>query len=324
MIQEDSLDIDSHFNTIPFQAGEDSLNYHFSPLAFIESKDSLNYQSDPSAFLPITKELKDPCFTFSFQTSRDSLNAASQLQKYPVQEIKKPLTRFFVEKGTSKINEIKLTTTQQLPIWIHLSLLFWLVVVVFTRQSYTFRLTQIFTATFNQKQAKQIQREGNILKQGYPVLLMLLYVFTISLFAFQAINFQVPNAYNFSMGQVFLILFGVIVLFYLGKFISIWFLGLLFETRQISYHYLLDHYLFYISEGIILFPLLVLYIYSGMQFFIYASAAVLIILWAFRLLRAIINGLDCTNFSRSYLFLYLCSLELLPIFLLYKLSLQFI
>jgi len=254
----------------------------------------------------------------------DSINVITQAKVVSSVETKDSLARFFVEKGEVQIIETKRLEKNVVPLWMHLSLLLWVIVIVFARQSYTMRLRQIFVATINPKQVKQLQREGNILNQGFPVILLFLFVFTITLFAFITINQYFLNSFYFSSGEGFLILFGVVSFYHLLKFTAIWFSGALFETQRVSIRYLLDHFLFHISEGILLFPLLILFVYSGMLLFLYIALTVLLLLWVYRLQRAIIIGLACTNFSRSYLFLYLCTLEVLPIFLLYKLSGQFI
>lgn len=237
---------------------------------------------------------------------------------------KESVGRFFIEKGKVEIKENKREENIATSNWIHFSLLFWVIVLVFARQSFSIRLRQIVVATINTKQVKQLQREGNLLKQGYPVLLMLLYAFSISLFAFIYINQKLPNSFYFSQSEGFFLLFGIVISFHFLKFLIIWIFGILFETLDLTVRYLIDHYIFYISEGLILFPFLILFIYSGLIVFLYAAMAMLIILWLFRLQRAIVIGIGGINFSRSYLFLYLCTLEVLPILMLYKLSLQFI
>lgn len=254
---------------------------------------------------------------------KDSLNTVFLAQDSSLQKNSDSLSRFFTETGKVEIIETKRLENDAVPLWIHLSFFFWIVIIIFARQSYTFRLRQIFAATFKPKQVKQLQREGNLLKQSFPILLLLLFAFVVSLFIFLVINQQYPESFYFSLGEGFLLLYGAVVLFHLIKFIIIKFTGILFETRSISTHYLLDHFLFYISEGIILFPLVILFVYSGMLLFLYIAVIVFVILWIFRLQRAISIGLGCTNYSSSYLFLYLCTLEVMPIVLLYKVSVQF-
>ncbi|MCD6089923.1 MAG: DUF4271 domain-containing protein [Bacteroidales bacterium] len=254
----------------------------------------------------------------------DSLNIIAGSEGFSLQKNKDSLSRFFVEKGKVQINEIKRVENELIPLWIHLSLLFWVFIVVFIRQSYAFRMRQIIIATLKPQQVKQLLREGALLRQGFPVILLLLYYFTISLFAFLVLGSQYPKSFYFSFGEGFLLLFVAVFLYHALKYVIIWILGFLFETQDISFRYLLDHYLFHISEGLVLFPLLILFIYSGLPLFLYVALIVLLALWFFRLQRAIVIGLACTKFSPSYLFLYLCTLEVVPFVLLYKLGLQFI
>lgn len=255
---------------------------------------------------------------------KDSLNTVSLPEGFFLQKNSDSLFRFFSETGKVEIVETFHLENEPIPLWVHLSLFFWIFIVIFVRQSYMLRLRQIFAATLKPKHVKYLQREGNLLKQSFPALLLLLYAFVVSLFAFLAVNQYYPSSFYFSLGEGFLLLYGAVVLYHLLKFTAIKFLGTLFDTRAISTFYLLDHFLFHISEGLVLFPLVILFIYSELQLFLYIAIIVLIALWIYRLLRAISIGLGCINYSRSYLFLYLCTLEVLPVFLLYKLSLQFV
>ncbi len=255
---------------------------------------------------------------------QDSLNTVLLKKEFPLKESKDSLSRFFTETGKVEIVETKRLKNENVPLWMHLSFSFWFVIIIFARQSYTFRLRQIFSATFKPKQVKLLQREGNLLKQSFPILLLLLFAFVISSFVFLIINQQNSNSFYFSLGEGFILLYGFVVLFHLLKFVLIKFLGILFETQLLSKLYLLDHFLFYISEGIVLFPVLILFVYSGLHIFLYLAVILLVVLWLFRLKRAFVLGLGCTNYSSHYLFLYLCTLEVMPIILIYKLSFQFL
>jgi hypothetical protein len=229
-----------------------------------------------------------------------------------------PIGRLFIEKGQTKIKEVARPETFSTPIWVHLSILFWVLAVVFTKKSYFLRLQHILRNAFDLKHIKQIQREGSLLFQGFPLLLMFLNIFNLSFFAFTLLNDYVPGTISPTYFKGFLLVYGLIFLFQLGKILTIWFSGLLFKTSAVSSRYILDHYVFYITEGILLFPLLILYQYSGINLFLFSALVLLTALWLYRLLRSVIIGLGCTNFSPSYLFLYLCTLEVFPFLLLYK------
>ncbi|MBN2237197.1 MAG: DUF4271 domain-containing protein, partial [Bacteroidales bacterium] len=197
-------------------------------------------------------------------------------------------------------------------------------VVVFARQFYTLRLEQIFKSILSSSHVKQLHREGNLVKHGYPIILLFMFSFSLALFMFQLLRELYPHSFYFSVGQGFLLVLGATVAYFIGKFLTIWYLGVLFQTKQDTYRYLTDQFLFQISASFVLLPLLILYIYSGYQFFVLVAIIVLSLLWIYRLQRAFVIGLACTNFSRSYLFLYLCTLEVLPLLILFKLGFQFV
>lgn len=253
---------------------------------------------------------KDPIFD-----AVDSLHIEGQFIQ---RNFEVPIGRLFIEKGQTKINEIARPETFSTPIWVHLSILFWVLAVVFTKKSYFLRLQHILRNAFDLKHFKQIQREGSLLFQGFPLLLMFLNIFNLSFFAFMLLNDYAPGTISPTYFKGFLLVYGLIFLFQLGKILTIWFSGFLFKTSAVSSRYILDHYVFYITQGILLFPFLILFQYSGINLFLFSALVLLTVLWLYRLLRSVIIGLGCTNFSPSYLFLYLCTLEVFPFLLLYK------
>ncbi len=254
---------------------------------------------------------------------QDSLNTDFLSTDHNLRKTKDSLSNFFTSKGAAKINEVKLSHAKETPLWLHSSLFFWVIILILARHFYWAQLQQIFRVTLHLKSNKA-QRESNRQNQGFPLLLLILYYFSLAVFVFLMINTYFPNTFYFSLGSGFLILLSILISLYLIKFIVIWFLGILFETKSVSQAYLSDYYLFQVSEGILLFPLLILFVYSELQIFLYLVVLLHVSLWIYRLFRAIIIGLGCTNFSRSYLFLYLCTLEVVPFIFLYKLMSQFI
>lgn len=75
---------------------------------------------------------------------KDSLNTVFLAQDSSLQKNSDSLSRFFTETGKVEIIETKRLENDAVPLWIHLSFFFWIVIIIFARQSYTFRLRQIF------------------------------------------------------------------------------------------------------------------------------------------------------------------------------------
>jgi len=100
----------------------------------------------------------------------------------------------------------------------------------------------------------------------------------------------------------------------LEKFISV-----IFNTNNTFSIYFTDHLFTLGVSSMLQTPFIILFVYSQQEIFIWISLSILILLWLFRLLRGLVIGFRQTNFSKSYIFLYLCSLEILPIIIVIKL-----
>jgi hypothetical protein len=109
----------------------------------------------------------------------------------------------------------------------------------------------------------------------------------------------------------------LIVLFILKLSVS-FAIAHIFHSLKAFKAYFTDH-LFIMGVGSIfqLFFLLI-YLYSQITFFLHLSLTILSIFIVLRIIRSSIIGLRLTNFSIYYLFLYLCSFEILPVIWIYK------
>lgn len=127
-----------------------------------------------------------------------------------------------------------------------------------------------------------------------------------------------PLYLSMQLDLLFLVFSGIVLLLFLFKKMLELFISFVFSTLDTFVAYLLDH-LFLLGVGsIIQLILLVLYTYSQIKLILWISIGFLFIFFIFRLIRSFIIGFRLTSFSKSYLFLYLCSLEILPLIWIYK------
>ncbi|NOR87292.1 MAG: DUF4271 domain-containing protein [Bacteroidales bacterium] len=117
----------------------------------------------------------------------------------------------------------------------------------------------------------------------------------------------------FALGIVFLFIFKSL----LEKLISI-----IFNTLKTFHSYFSDHLYILGVSSFIQSLLLIIYFYSRIDIFLWASLFILITFWVFRLIRGFVIGFLQTEFSKSFIILYLCSLEILPILLALKLLIE--
>lgn len=122
--------------------------------------------------------------------------------------------------------------------------------------------------------------------------------------------------------DLLMILGGVLFLF-LVKFLIHYFLGFVFKAQDLTEQYLEELYLKYKLFGVLLFPLVLLLLFSnkfaGIAVFLGVSTYVA--LWITMIFFALKLGLMSKSLPKYYPFLYICTLEILPLALVGKIFL---
>jgi len=95
-------------------------------------------------------------------------------------------------------------------------------------------------------------------------------------------------------------------------------LGIVFKTKETTYNYLLNLMIFAIITGPVILFFLVFIVYLKTPAILYLCLAIIILLFIFRFIRGFLIGMALTRFSYLLLFVYLCSLEILPLLVLLK------
>jgi len=187
------------------------------------------------------------------------------------------------------------------------------------------RLTQIIKGFYINRYANQLAREEIALGNRVSVFLGILFVFTITLFII-----QVNQYYGFITANTF-ILFLIIglslVIVYSIKFICIKLLGFVFKMTKEASEYSMSIFLFVNALGLFMFPVVICLEFvkqSSPLFFIYIGIGIILVFLFMRLIRGLIIGLNSHGVSKFYLFLYLCTLEILPFVIAVKLFMSII
>ena len=211
------------------------------------------------------------------------------------------------------------------PDWLLGVLLFCFIILAWVQVFYSRRLRQIMLAPFSKRFLNQLIRDGNLFSEQISFAMSIIYLITLSIFLYE-INefFLVKNATSPIQG---LPLFGLILILMLGFWILkvgvIRFLSLIFRTRQTSRDYLLNILIFNIMTGFFFLPILVMAIYLKYVIFLWICLVIFGLFLLFRLIRGFLIGISITKFSYLFLFVYLCSLEMLPLIVLLKVILNY-
>lgn len=184
--------------------------------------------------------------------------------------------------------------------------------------SYLHLVKNAFTANFG---------EGGKMDDGlgvdfYSVLMNGLFVFNLAFVLYQVdiyYNIQLINLSGLPLLAFYAL---AVVVVYGVKLLVYYFNGYVFNADSLMQYYTNYLYQNFRSLGLILFPVNVLISYADVQYGMYAVYfffGVFAVFWLLRLVHGMLLGMQA-NVSLAYLFLYLCTLEILPVLVLVKLG----
>jgi len=86
-----------------------------------------------------------------------------------------------------------------------------------------------------------------------------------------------------------------------------------FKNTETAKEYIQNILIYNLVLGILLLPLLLLIVYTYHELFLYIAGGLVLIMIFLRFMRGVAIGLSDPKFSLFHLFLYLCTLEILPL-----------
>jgi hypothetical protein len=206
------------------------------------------------------------------------------------------------------------------PDWILALILSAFILLAWTNFFYFNRLKQMILAPFSKRFLSQLIREGNLFTERNTLVLGVIYLFSFSLLLYQ-VNAMILGITigNLPGTLVFLLITGALIIFWLMKIWLIRFLGSVFRTPSPTYYYQVNLIIFAALQGVVILPMLVCVIYLKSLPLLIICLAISVLLFLFRFMKGFFIGLTLTKFSYLFLFVYLCSLEILPLLILIKL-----
>jgi hypothetical protein len=201
-----------------------------------------------------------------------------------------------------------------------LTVIFMLLLVLFAslKNSYSRYLGNLFKSVINYSTSFRMFREKNYsFLHGAHRLEIFFYVI-FSVFLFQTIRF-LPVEVNKSNLKLFFFCFSITLAYYFIKKLAYKLTGFITETSNETNEYLFNMDSINRVGGLILFPLVIIGVffpYSSFGLSVYLGLFVLLIMYLKLLQRGILI-LFKKQFSIFYLFLYFCTLEFVPLVLLY-------
>ncbi len=203
--------------------------------------------------------------------------------------------------------------------WVLGILILSLAILASVRIVFSTYLKQLFNATVNYSTAVRLFRERtfNLLHAAFRLDLLFLLVF--SLFAYLVLQSFGITLFKYKIVVYLICLAGVILLYSIKRF-AYWFIGQITESQPETSEFLFNVNIYSRVLGIVLFPLTLILAFMPMKQEIPLLAVcgfLILSVYILTLLRGA-KILLKKQFSISYLILYLCTLEFLPLLLIYK------
>lgn len=214
-------------------------------------------------------------------------------------------------------NNIALPNPQEDRNWLFATLFLITLLYLYIQNNFHSRYTQVKRAFLIKRYFSQLVRDGNIFRERIVIPIYIIYLSSFSLLIYSfCIHTLDISKIPLSRFSLFLAILLATSTYQFLKTGLINILGQLFYTKQETETYLIEHLLFSALYSLFLVPLMWLYSYTHWGEVLIVAGGIFIILWVFRIGKAIINW--SRAFTIFKLFLYLCTLELLPIIILVK------
>lgn len=186
---------------------------------------------------------------------------------------------------------------------------------------YRKRFIQLIKASFSNHYIVPLMRDGDVFNERNTIALFVLFPCMVALLLFQTVS-----QFFFISGLPILIYAKVLIwifLFYIFKIYLTKLLGSIFKISEITYEFRLITLLNNLLIGILLLPLLVVNIYASSLIALYVGICIFAMLSLYKLFRYVILSLSKPKFPKLYLFIYLCTIEILPFIVLIKLAITY-
>lgn len=173
---------------------------------------------------------------------------------------------------------------------------------------------------YNQLSVQQIRNE-NVFIRSVMYILSFNFVLTISLLIYQVATliYHVPITDSTEGFMLFVKLFLGVGIFVLGKMLVVRFLGSIFEVSKLTSDYLFNIFVFHTVINVSLLPVIIgiAYLHPKLNLF-HFGVIIFVLISLFAIFRGIILTRSAIRLSYFYMFLYLCTVEFLPLLFIYN------
>lgn len=199
--------------------------------------------------------------------------------------------------------------------WLLGVLLLIFAILAWVRVYHIKQLGELFQAFLYRLYLSKILRSSDSLITRISLALNAIFILTTSVFVLQLLEFQQLKLPFSEAINPFFIILAVVGLVYPVKALVVRIIGWVFNDSDIMTEYTFNIFLLNKILGLGLLPIIVLqaYLSFGQLVLMYIGVFLIAISYMYRIYRGYFIGRASANLSQVYIFLYLCTLEILPL-----------
>ena len=205
--------------------------------------------------------------------------------------------------------------------WMLAAFLVILIILAYVRVAYTRRLYRLFSSLVRIQILRQVMREELVFSHRVSVFLFINFALVMGLILFGADKFYEWNFTEAEGWELYLIFVALVAGGYLLKLIFNFILRKILHDKGLVKEYLFEVFLVNKALGVIFLPfaIAICFINIGSLNILFIIIGILFLLFIlFRLYQGLVMSLSY-SVSRVYIILYLCTLEILPFLVIWKL-----
>jgi Domain of unknown function (DUF4271) len=238
-------------------------------------------------------------------------------------EVDIPTRGFQIKEAIQETTEILFEPSHKVnhvSIWQIGILLFSVLLLGFAKAFSVNRFKQVVKSIFSYRISTEIIREEKVFYHRVNLLLTTIHICITSLFIYQ-LGFLIKASFHESITFIFYLkILAFLLVLYVLKYFFARMLAIVFNQQALASEYIFNVSLYNNFQGVLFIPILLILYFTTFNFssiLMYIALPVLGLGLLLRLFRLVMIG-NAKSISYFYIFLYICTLEILPLVVIFK------
>lgn len=292
-------------------------------VSFLTIGHSALYASVPLDNLPLPNQINPGIYSPENYTAPPVFPTADSLTKN--QQI--PLKSWSDFYGQPNLLQPRSLEPQPLgnsdpPWWLLAAIILSLAGFAYARLNYPYKTKLYFLALASGRHFNQLEREGDFFKETPTWILFGIFVLALSMLIYETIVLypflEIMTGLHDHIR--FLAIAAGVLAFFVFKGMVNAYLAWVFQTHIAKTAFSTNAFLFNNLIGISLIPVVAIHLYNPSESLLLSGWFIFLILNILKLINGIVVGRGRSKFSAYYFFMYLCTVEIVPLLLIVRLT----